>query len=92
MFLWTIQWIFISILLISLIHYLFLFFENILSVPKMKDLVNIPPKYNHITSNIEPTFIEQKNNIPDSNANAMEIELEDFLQKIQKENHIRNSG
>lgn len=38
MILWIIKWIFISTLLISLTHYLYSFFENILSVPKMKDL------------------------------------------------------
>ena len=40
MILWIIQWILISTLLISLIHYLYSFFENVLIIPKSKDLVN----------------------------------------------------
>jgi hypothetical protein len=39
MILWSIQWIIISTFLIGLIHYLYSFFENMLTVPKSKDLV-----------------------------------------------------
>lgn len=52
---WIIQITIISIVLIFLVHYLINFFKTTLTVPKMKDLVNIPTKkyenmYNIISS------------------------------------------
>jgi hypothetical protein len=60
---WIIQITIISIVLIFLVHYLFNFFKETLTVPKIKDLVNVPNKkyenmYNIISKNnenIEPT-------------------------------------
>ena len=40
----TLKTIFISLLLIALVHYLYGFFKNTLTVPKVKDLVNKPAK------------------------------------------------
>lgn len=40
----TLKTIFISLLLITLVHYLYGFFKNTLTVPKVKDLVNKPAK------------------------------------------------
>ena len=37
---WTLKWIVVSLILIFLIHYLYLFFKTNLTVPKVKDLVN----------------------------------------------------
>lgn len=53
MFLWTIQWILISAILIVLIHYFYSFFENMLAVPKIKDLVDKSTlRYNDNINNI----------------------------------------
>ena len=61
---WIIQITITSIILIFLVHYLFNFFKETLTVPKIKDLVNVPNKkyenmYNIISknngSNNEPT-------------------------------------
>lgn len=60
---WIIQITIISIILIFLVHYLFNFFKETLTVPKIKDLVNVPNKkyenmYNIISKNnenVEPT-------------------------------------
>ena len=53
MILWTIQWVIISALLIGLMHYLYSFFENILSVPQSKDLVNKNTiRYNDNSNNL----------------------------------------
>ena len=41
---WIIQITIISIILIFLVHYLFNFFKETLTVPKIKDLVNVPNK------------------------------------------------
>ena len=40
MFLWILQMIVISIVLIASIHYIFVFFKENLTIPKTKDLVN----------------------------------------------------
>lgn len=91
MFLWIIQWIIISVLLISLIHYLYSFFENILVVPKMKDMVN--PKRMKPTSDKHLSEIPIPNipvdnlvppPLPSNPSNEMELELEEFLQNITK--------
>ena len=51
---WTLQWIIISLVLIMLIHYLYSFFKNTLTVPKVKDLVNKPTeRYNEILETIK---------------------------------------
>lgn len=55
---WIIQITIISIILIFLVHYLFNFFKETLTVPKIKDLVNAPNKkyenmYNIISKNNE---------------------------------------
>ena len=42
MFIWTLQAIIISVIFIFLVHNLFGFFKNTLTVPKIKDLVNLP--------------------------------------------------
>ena len=39
---WTLKWIVVSLILIFLIHYLYLFFKTNLTVPKVKDLVKSP--------------------------------------------------
>jgi len=36
---WTLKWIIISVMLIFLMHHLFTFFKDTLTVPKTKDLV-----------------------------------------------------
>lgn len=55
---WIIQITITSIVLIFLVHYLFNFFKETLTVPKIKDLVNVPNKkyenmYNIISKNNE---------------------------------------
>ena len=44
MLIWTLQIIISSIILIWLVHYLFNYFKDTLTVPKIKDLVNEPNK------------------------------------------------
>lgn len=53
MIFFTLKTIFISLLLIALIHYLYGFFKNTLTVPKVKDLVNKPAqRYNQMFAGI----------------------------------------
>jgi hypothetical protein len=53
MLFFTLKTIFVSLLLIALIHYLYGFFKNTLTVPKVKDLVNKPAeRYNKMFAGI----------------------------------------
>ena len=81
MLLSSIIWIFISLLLIVLVHYLYSFFKNTLTIPKMRDLVNKPmERYNEIYTTINhdnktsPAVVD--------NASDMQNELKQFLQHL----------
>jgi hypothetical protein len=96
---WIIQISIISIILIFLVHYLFNFFKEKLTVPKIKDLVNVPNKkyesmYNIISKNNEnqntytnidllPKFDEDT--IPKPDTDSMKNELKSFLKKQLKD-------
>jgi hypothetical protein len=58
---WTIKTIIISIIFIFLIHHLIEFFKNTLTVPKVKDLVNVPTqKYEHILNILSKNTSDNK--------------------------------
>lgn len=69
MFVWTIQWIIISFILISLLHYLYIFFIDTLTVPKNRHYIHEKPLEN-CTKDISPE------------ANEMQDELKQFLDNI----------
>ena len=76
---WTIKWIITSLVLIILIHYLYAFFKNTLTVPKVRDLVNKPTqRYNEILATIK----EERKNKPDER--EMQNELQNFLQDLKQ--------
>ena len=59
---WTIKTTIISIIFIFLIHHLIEFFKNTLTVPKVKDLVNVPnQKYEHIFNTISKNTMNENN-------------------------------
>ena len=67
---WIIQITIISIILIFLVHYLFNFFKETLTVPKIKDLVNVPnKKYENMFN------IISKNNDNNVSQNYTDIDL-----------------
>ena len=67
---WIIQISIISIVLIFLVHYLFNFFKETLTVPKIKDLVNVPnKKYENMFN------IISKNNDNNVSQNYTDIDL-----------------
>ena len=77
---WIIQITIISIVLIFLVHYLFNFFKSTLTVPKIKDLVNIPNQkyknmYNIISKNNENLNNENLNNENNNQHNYTDIDL-----------------
>lgn len=76
---WIIQITIISIILIFLVHHLINFFKSVLTVPKIKDLVNTHnEKYKNIYETISQNNVNNNNNfkIPDS---IITYNLEDIL-------------
>lgn len=57
-------YIIISVVIISLLHYLYTYFINILTVPKIKDLVNKPGQE---YKNIEKIILNNKETVIDNN-------------------------
>ena len=95
MLLWSIQLIIIYFLLILLVHYLYSFFKNTLTIPKIKDLVNKPSeRYNEIYKTINEKKNNEKLNYEDNNNNNnnnnMQMELKEFLQTLHNKNNIEN--
>ena len=67
---WTVKTIVISIIFIFLIHHLIEFFKNTLTVPKVKDLVNIPTqKYEHILNILNKNTSDNKYSNTSENLN-----------------------
>jgi len=68
---WTIKTIIISIIFIFLIHHLLEFFKNTLTVPKVKDLVNVPTqKYEHILNILNKNTSDNKYSNSSENING----------------------
>ena len=88
MWLWIGKISFLSLLLIFLIHYLYVFFLQNLTTPKVKDLVNRPnEQYHDIMKSLKSGDIPKKNeqaNANIMNSNAMKDELKNFLAKEMK--------
>jgi hypothetical protein len=85
---WIIQITIISIILIFLVHHLINFFKSVLTVPKIKDLVNTPKEkykniYETILHNNTSSPINNDYNRDDDdneyNNNNMKYKLEDLL-------------
>jgi hypothetical protein len=103
MFIYTFQIIFISLILIILIHYLYNFFKDTLTIPKTKDLVN-SSQYQEIIDIIKNTNNNQNTNLTTStpidslknthvniNKDEMKDELKNFLKKINTETNINSN-
>jgi len=88
---WTIKFTIISIIFICLVHHLISFFTSTLTVPKIKDLVNIPKqKYesmynvisneNHINERMIHNESYKESLLPKANVeDNMKKELKSFL-------------
>jgi hypothetical protein len=91
---WTIQITIISIVLIFLIHHLINFFKSALTVPKIKDLVNVPhKKYENIFNVINNSNNKTDNSDNNSNDNnKYELDIEKLLPKneVNMKNELKN--
>ena len=100
---WIIQITIISFTLIFLMHHLINFFKSVLTVPKIKDLVNTPKqKYNDIYNVISSKQIVNDINynlediLPSNNNNnndekSMKTELKNFIKKQLNNNNNNNN-
>jgi hypothetical protein len=86
MLLWTIKIAVLSLLLIYLVHYLFCFFTDMLTIPKVKDLVNTPAKeYDDMFKIIGANTTFDSTSIDllptESTPTQMKDELKNFMKK-----------
>jgi len=98
MLFWSIKWICISLLLIALVHYLYSFFKNTLTIPKMRDLVNKPlERYKEIYSTIDDKKVSSLSSSSDAlsyptpvavGSNDMQNELKQFLDNLHKKDDV----
>jgi hypothetical protein len=97
MFFSLIKWVLISLTLIFLVHHLYMYLTNILTVPKIKDLVNKPTQqYNDIYETLSKSGENTMSNSSNSNSNnnsdskislssnTMTNELSSFLNDLKK--------
>ena len=82
MIVWTLKWMLISFILIFLIHHLYNFFKNVLTVPKVKDLVNKPNK--------EYENIMQTINNGQQKIASMNNELNSFLNNLKSNDNVNS--
>lgn len=55
MFFWILKWAIVSVLLISLMHYIYIYLRDTLTIPKTRDLIKNPQKrYAEMFSNEPP--------------------------------------
>lgn len=95
---WIIQITIISIILIFLVHHLINFFKSVLTVPKIKDLVNSPnEKYKNIYETISHNNYRHSDNRMDNdndrdvNINKISYTLEDILPPNTNTTSITNA-
>ena len=84
---WIIQITIISIILIFLIHHLINFFKAKLTVPKVKDLVNIPKKKYENMLNI---ITNNSNSYDNQNNYANEYKIVDLLPHSEDQPTMKN--
>ena len=89
MILCTMKWIILSLFLIALIHYLYTFLKNMLTVPKIKDLIHKPQEqYNELLKNV----VNVPPPPPPAPANNAESETAELYTELQKYMEEMNKG
>ena len=81
-FFWVISQIVISILIIASIHYIYNFFKQNLTIPKIKDLVKKPEQqYKNIYSSLSQSKKEKE-----EKKTTMQSELKNYIMQLSKIN------
>lgn len=83
---------FFSVILITILHYLYEYFKNILTVPKVKDLVYSPAsQYREIYNTIEREQPHMKAKAPEEKPDTdMKDELKNYLNSISSKEGIQS--
>jgi hypothetical protein len=87
MFFGIIKWVLISLILILLIHYLYYYLKNTLTVPKVRDLIYKPQmQYNELLkySEIVEEEDKKKNKEEDNNDNKKYLEEDEMSAELKK--------
>ena len=86
MFLSICKWGIISFTLIFLIHYLYMFFINTLTIPKIKDLVNKPTEqYRDIFETLQKTHQQPQTQTQQPNRNMYQLPTEPDTKQMTEE-------
>ena len=81
----------ISLILIILIHYLFIFFKDTLTVPKIKDLFDEPQeKYKNIIEILNEENIENKVNVKEETTNISDLKQPIAQKSTNDVNDMKN--
>ena len=88
---WIIQFSFLSLILIFLVHHLFVFFKDTLTIPKTKDLVNTPTrKYENMFQAMEKN---SKNANTELDLGIGKIDIDDMNNmKDELKNYFRSQS
>ena len=83
----ALQWAIFSLILITLIHYLYTYLQNMLTIPKVKDLVRTPEiKYNKISNTLNVSCTNK--NIQDLNTPMLQTNNKQITSTIDTPNTI----
>jgi len=80
MFFWIFQRTILSFVFIAIIHYIYIFFKENLTIPKVKDLVNKPTKQ---YDEIYKSMVKR-----DTDTKSMKTELQNYFNELSKEKTI----
>ena len=82
------KWIILSLFLIALIHYLYTFLKNMLTVPKIKDLIHKPQEqYSELLKNVVNAPLPPAPapvNTAESETAEMYTELQKYMEEMNK--------
>ncbi len=77
MFFWVLQRIILSLVFIAIIHYIYVFFKENLTIPKVKDLVNKPTQqYDAIYKSMSKS---------DTDTKSMKQELQKYFNELSND-------
>ena len=88
MLLWFIKISIISILLIIIVHHLFLFLQNNLSVPIVKDFVDIDEKYQNMLNTIQEKDVSLINELPTTTEEQIQENIVE--EQLDMKNELKN--
>ena len=78
----SLWWIIVSLLVIGLVHYFYIFFRDSLTEPKIKDYIKDP------TNSYKELSEISKNIVKESGSVDMKNELQDFFSELAKTGDI----